>query len=148
MLCVIGKTFLLRDKLKEINEAKKVFNSINDFTAVADSYYLNKGLFDLYDNNLGLAENNLFLALSSINDILPNNTQDDWWRFASVVFKLGHAKWLLNLLSRNNYDKILAPYYYAIAALEEKDPDKFLGTKAVEIRNAAKIVLEKIKALM
>ena len=145
LIVKLNLIFLLRDKLGEIKKAKEMFESIKVYNELKDSYYLNAALFDLYEKNVGLAEKNMNKALDFIGDKLPTNTQDDWWRFAAVTHQLGYDKWLLNNLEEKGYDKILSPYYVAIKALSIDDGPKYLSSKAVEIRDAAKIVLDKIK---
>jgi tetratricopeptide (TPR) repeat protein len=137
--------FLLRDKLNNIEEAKAIFDSLTKYKEVVDSYYLNSVLFNIYEKNVGLAEKNVYRAFNAIGDKLPLTTQDDWWRFAAVANKLGYNSWLLDCLEKKGYDKILAPYYVAITALSMDNESAYLGSKAMEIRNAAKIVLKKIK---
>ena len=145
LVAKLNLIFLLRDKLGEIKKSREMFESIKEYDELKDSYYLNAALFDLYDKNAGLAEKNLINALDYIGEKLPLNTQDDWWRFAAVTHKLGYNQWLLNNLEEKGYDKILSPYYVAIKSFSIDESSKYLNSKAVEIRDAAKIVLNKIK---
>jgi tetratricopeptide (TPR) repeat protein len=140
--------FLYRDKLQRTKEAKDLFESIEIEKGVEDSHCINEALFALYDRNEGIAALHLQKALSVIKDKLPNKTQDDWWRFAAIVHQLGYGNWLLTQLEINQFDIILAPYYVAIKALSEKNSEGYLNSKAVEIRESARLVLEKIKAVL
>ena len=85
--------FLYRDKFNRINEAEKLFNTLKIEEKFEDSYWLNKTLFELYKQNKGVAKEYLLNALEKIKEQLPQNTQDDWWRFGAVASKLGYGKW-------------------------------------------------------
>lgn len=137
--------FLYRDKLNELKKAQHYFDELEIIPEVEDSYWLNKSLFDLYDRNEGIAKENLEKALNKLEKTLPINTQDDWWRFGAVVIKLGYGNWFLSILEENGFDTILAPYYVAIKALTEKDSEGYLNSKAVEIRDPARKIMEIMK---
>lgn len=134
--------FLYRDKMNRVNEAKELFDTIAFSEELADTYYLNKALFALYNKNEGTAKECIDKAFEKIIDQLPFNTQDDWWRFGAVVTKLGYAPWFLQIMEDNGFDTILGPYYLAIKALQSADRQGVLNTKATEIREAAITILE------
>ncbi len=137
--------FLYRDKMNKLVESENYFNKLKIDKVVEDSYWLNKSLFELYKRNEGIAKENLEKAFEQIHNSLPENTQDDWWRFGAVVVKLGYGNWLLSILEENGFDTILAPYYVAIKALTEKDSEGYLNSKAVEIRDPARKIMEIMK---
>lgn len=137
--------FLYRDKMNKSLEAEKLFNEFKINEEIEDSYWLNKSLFDLYKKNEGIAKDFLIKALDKIDDKLPTNTQDDWWRFGAVVAKLGYGNWFLQILEENGFDIILAPYYVAIKAMSEKNSEGYLNSKAVEIREPARKIMEIMK---
>jgi tetratricopeptide (TPR) repeat protein len=137
--------FLYRDKLNQIKKAEELFETIEKIEEVEDSIFLHKTLFELYRRNEGTATHYFDQALEKINDRLPPLSQDDWWRFGTVVSKLGYADWLLERMKDKGFDKILVPYYIAIKAMNEKEPEKFLNSKAVEIREPAKLLIERMK---
>jgi hypothetical protein len=83
--------------------------------------------------------------LKKIDNKLPHNTQDDWLCFGAIVTKLSYGNWLLNILEGNGFDIILAPYYVAIKALTEKDTEGYLNSKALEIREPARKIIEIMK---
>lgn len=138
----INLIFLLRDKMNRVVEAEDIFNSVVINDDFEDSYWLNKSLFDLYKKNEGYAKDSFTKALDKIESTLPESTQDDWWRFGAVVVKLGYGNWLLAILEEKGYDIILSPYYVAIKAMTEKDADGYLNSKAVEIREPARKLIE------
>lgn len=138
--------FLLRDKLNNYTEAEIIFNTIKDIREVVDSYWLNKTLFELYKQNKGIANDYILKALEKIKDLLPQNTQDDWWRFGAVASKLGYGKWFTDILEEKGFDIVLSPYYVAIKAMNEKDTDGYLNSKAVEIREPARKIMEIMKS--
>ncbi|PQJ80754.1 tetratricopeptide repeat protein [Polaribacter porphyrae] len=137
--------FLYRDKMNKQKEAEELFSTLIINKDLKDSYWLNKSLFELYKKNQGTASEFLLKALNIINNKLPTNTQDDWFRFAGVTLKQGFGKWLLEILKENDFDIILAPYYVAIKAILEKDTEGYLNSKALEIREPAKKIVEIIQ---
>lgn len=137
--------FLYRDNLNKLKEAKELFESITDDEKLKDSHFLNKALFAYYEKNAGIAKGFIVEALDEIDDFLPSNTQDDWWRAAATIVKLGFGTHLLQTLSENGYDVILRPYYVAIQALIRKNPDLFFNSIAAEVREPAKRILEMMR---
>ena len=141
----INLVFLYRDKMSRINDAEEVFNSIVMDETIADSYWLNKALFELYKRNEGIAKEYFEKALETIKDALPQNTQDDWWRFGAIVTKLGFGNWAVSILKEHGFDVVLSPYYVAIKAMNEKDTEGYLNSKALEIREPAIRLIEIMK---
>ena len=138
--------FLFRDKLNKHKEAEDVFNTINNLREAKDSYWLNKTLFELYKHNKGIATEFVVKSLETIEAQLPQNTQDDWWRFGAVANKLGFGKWFTEILEDKGFDVILAPYYVALKAMTEKNTEGYLNSKAVEIREPARKIMEIMKS--
>jgi tetratricopeptide (TPR) repeat protein len=134
--------FLYRDKLNKINEAQEIFDKILIEKELEDSHWLNKTLFDLYDKNEGLAKESLNKALNCLKNELSYRTQDDWYRFAAVATKLGYGKWLLQMLEEKGFDIMLAPYFVAIKAINESDQEGYLNSKAIEVREPARKIIE------
>ncbi len=141
----INLIFLLRDKMNRIDEAEELFSTLHIADDFEDSYWLNKSLFDLYKKNEGVAKESLNKALAKIETGFPENTQDDWWRFGSIAVKLGYGNWLATILEECGYDIVLSPYYVAIKAMTEKNPEAYLISKAVEIREPARKLIEIMK---
>lgn len=141
----LNLVFLYRDKMNRMEDAKAIFKTLKPEGELVDSYWLNDALFAFYDQNIGIAKQSFQKALEQIHGELPDNTQDDWWRFAAVAHKLGHTQAILDTMKERGFDIQLRPYYVAIEALSVKNGDAFLKSKAVEIREAAALILEKIK---
>jgi tetratricopeptide (TPR) repeat protein len=137
--------FLYRDKLSKLKEAKQLFESIPDIEELRECYFLNKAIFAYYEKNAGIAKGFIIEALDEIDDSLPSNTQDDWWKAAATIVKLGYGTHFLQTLSENGYDVILRPYYVAIQALIRKNSDLFFNSIAAEVREPAKRILEMMK---
>jgi tetratricopeptide (TPR) repeat protein len=137
--------FLYRDKMNKYSEAEVLFNSIKPDTSMEDSYWLNKALFDLYKKNEGIAKDYFIKALYKIEDKLPENTRDDWWRFGAVVNKLKYNDWALSVMEETGHDVILSPFYVAIKAMNEKDTEGYLNSKALEIREPAMKIIDLMK---
>ena len=145
IIAKLNLVFLYRDKMGKIKEAEKIFETLPIEDGYQDSYWLNKTLFDLYARNEGMALDYLQKALDIINDNLPTNTQSDWFRFGAIVHKLGFTDWLLGHLEEKGYDKVLSPYSVALRAMKEPDSSAYLNSKAVEIREPARMIMEKMQ---
>ena len=137
--------FLYRDKLNRVKEAEELFDTIELGDNSIDSYWLNKSLFELYKRNEGIATDSLMKALEVVKNGFNENTQDDWWRFGGVVVKLGYGDWFLSILENNGFDIVLSPYYVAIKAMGEKEPEAYLNSKAVELREPARKLMKIMK---
>ncbi|MFV8327481.1 tetratricopeptide repeat protein [Flavobacterium sp. ZS1P14] len=134
--------FLYRDKMNKLAEAHEYFSKLEIDEMTADSYWLNKTLFELYKRNEGIAKEDLEKAFNKVEQSLPVSTQDDWWRFGAVVIKLGYGNWFLSILEAKGLETVLAPYYVAIKALSERDIEAYLNSRAVEIREPARKIME------
>jgi len=137
--------FLYRDKMDKLTEAYEYFSNLEIDEKAVDSYWLNKTLFELYKRNEGIAKEDIEKALNKVEQCLPLFTQDDWWRFGAVVIKLGYGDWFINILESKGLDTVLAPYYVAIKALTEKDIEGYLNSRAVEIREPARRIMDIMK---
>jgi len=140
--------FLFRDKLNQIEKAKNFFDTLTLEKSLEDSYYLHKTLFALYDCNEGIAYRELSKAFDTIEKKLPPDTQDDWMRFAAICINLNYGQWLQKSLQQSGHDIFLAPYFIAIKAINEDNPMGYLYSKAVEIREPAKKIIEMIRKYM
>ena len=158
--------FLYRDKLNEINKAKELFNEVDQEINKdknkknVSRYYLHKTLFELYNQNIGLATEHLLHAFEILEkeNKLSSIANEYWWmRFGYVVINLNYGSWLLAILEEKGYDVVLSPYYTAIQALEiekqdskngQKNAEIYLKNRAVEISEPARIIIEKIRKYM
>jgi len=159
-------TFLYRDKLSEMNKAKELFKEIeqeinnDENKKFLSRYYLNKTLFELHNQNKGLAKEDLlqaFAVLENENKILSMANEYWWRRFGSVVIELGYGSWLLAILEEKGYDIVLLPYYTAIQALEiekidskngKKESETYLKNRAVEVSEPARAIIKKMRNYM
>jgi len=159
--------FLYRDKLRKREKAVELFNSINEQEINQNEnrnstcrYYLNKAIFELYNQNKGIAKEHLlkaFEVLEKENELMTMAKKYWWVRFGYIVIELGYGSWLLEILKEKGYDVVLSPYYTAIQALEiEKQDNKkgkeeakiYFNNRAVEISEPAKEIVEKIRKYM
>ncbi|GHT04510.1 hypothetical protein AGMMS49525_10950 [Bacteroidia bacterium] len=155
--------FLYRDKLKEKKKAIEIFESIkeedvnqNEEKKFACRYYLHKTLFELYEQNKGIAKENLLRAFEVLEgeQKLSFIVNEEWWsRISSVVIDLDYGSWLLEIMKEKGYDVVLSPYYTAIQALEiekqnKEDAEIYLNNRAVEISETAREIIEKIRKYM
>lgn len=133
--------FLLRDKLNQQKDAMEMLGTIPEDLRIKDTHALHEALFAYYEQNLGNAKTHILSALEAIKDELPAETQDDWWRSAATIVKLGHGQHFVEILKETGYDIVLRPYYEAIRALLEKDPESHFNTIASEVREPARKIL-------
>ena len=166
ILCNFHLTFLYRDKLGNQTKAIGLFNEIkqeinkDENKGFVSRYHLHQALFELHNQNQGLAKD----YLSQAFEILENENKISsianvyWWtRFGSVVLDLGYGSWLLAILEEKGYDIELSPYYTAIQALEiekqeskngQKDAEVYLKNRAVEISEPARKIIDRMKKYM
>lgn len=134
--------FLLRDKLNQRKDAMEMLGTIPEDLRIKDTHALHEALFAYYEQNLGNAKTHILSALEAIKSEIPSNTQDNWWRSAATIVKLGHGQHFVEILKESGYDIVLRPYYEAIRALLEKDPESHFNTIAAEVREPARKILE------
>jgi len=85
---------------------------------------------------------------------LPKSKIVDWCSFAAICLNLNYGKWFLNILSEKGFDKILAPYFVAVQALETEQKENkekaeiYLKNRAIEISDPARMIIEKIRKYM
>jgi tetratricopeptide (TPR) repeat protein len=141
--------FLWRDKMNKIKEAKEFFNSFEKEENPSDSHYLVESSFAFYDKNIGVAESFLQKAINTIKDsALNKDTEDDWYKFATAIIKLGYGDSILKVFTQNEWSIIMRPFYVAIKALTNKDEELFLNSIAAEVREPAKIIMNLMKKYM
>ena len=118
---------------------------------------LQKTLFELYNQNRGLANEYLSQAFEALEKEgkISSMANDYWWtRFGSVVIDLNCGSWLLEFFEEQGYDVVLSPYYTAIQALEiekqdakngQKDAEIYLRNRVVEISEPARLICKKMR---
>jgi tetratricopeptide (TPR) repeat protein len=142
---------LYRDKLSQFIEAKELFNEIKNQIEPEDRRFLQEVLFELHNRNEGIAKDYLLQALQVIEKALPKSTINSWSYFAAICLELKYGEWLLKILSDGGFDKILAPFYVAIQAMEierqenAEQSDVYLNNRAVEIAEPAREIIKRIK---
>jgi Flp pilus assembly protein TadD len=145
---------LYRDKLNQFSEAKELFNEIKSQIEPKDERFLQEVLFELHNRNEGIAKEYLLQALHALQVIkkeLPKSTIGDWYYFAAICLDLGYGGWLLKILSDGGFDKILAPFYVAIQAMEierqenAEQSEVYLNNRAVEIAEPAREIIERMR---
>ena len=134
--------FLLRDKLGDIKEARRLFESNYDsLSEHKDVCFLQNALFALYDGNWGISKQCWNDALDFINGTLPEVSFDCWYRSVAVTQARGYGRALMELFEANNHDRQLRPLYEALKALEMGSAD-YLINIAEEVREPAKVIYE------
>ncbi|MFD0748562.1 tetratricopeptide repeat protein [Mucilaginibacter calamicampi] len=137
--------FLLRDKMDNLEEAKELFKRLKEGRELRDSYLLNKALFAYYDKNQGIAEKYLIEALEFVDETIPAQTIDDWYRAVAVIIKLNYGEGLLNIFQKTGYDITFKPLYVAIQAIVIYNDANFLNSVAVEVREPAEKIWKAIQ---
>jgi DNA-binding MarR family transcriptional regulator len=147
----LNLVMLYRDKLNQFAEARELFNEIKDQLKTEDGRFLQEVLFELHDRNEGIAKEYLLQALQAIEKALPKSAGSGWYYFAAICIDLKYGEWLLKILSDGGFDKILAPFYVAIQAMEierqenAEQSDVYLNNRAVEIAEPAREIIKRIK---
>lgn len=112
------------------------------FPADLNNYWLQKAIKQISENNFGTADENLSTALADLSGSFQTYEKEDWWRFSKMVIGGGHAKWLLEILKKNNIDSTMSPYYVAVESFTSDNPDKYFNSVPLEMREAAKELRE------
>ncbi len=132
----------------------------NENKSFVSHYYLNKTIFELDNQNKGLAKESLLQAFEVLEkeDKLAAAANQYWLiQFGSNIIKKECGPWLLAVLEEKGYDIVLSPYYTAIQALEierqnsknsKKDAEIYLKNRAVEISEPARTLIEKMRKYM
>lgn len=140
---------LYRDKMNEIDKAEALFEKIKYPEDQMDAYWIEKASFDLCRRNEGLATEHFNKALELFTDLsFSEETKVVWWKFAALALKKGYGQWLCIMLKQGGFDVLFAPYLVAIEAIESKKEETYLATKAFEVREVAKELINKIKGFM
>lgn len=139
---------LYRDRMNRLEEAKNIFDKVDRSSLTTEYFLLNRSIFDLYDSNIGSAKVYLRKALLKIKEGKIKNLQKDWQYFVGIALRLGYGQEVLNILNENDYKMMLRPYYVAIQSLLAKDSEAFLNSIAVEVREVAADLAERIKRFM
>jgi len=166
LLYIFHLTFLYRDKLNEMNKAIEIFKEIeqkinnDENKKFVSRYYLHKTLFELHNQNKGLAKGYLsqsFEVLEKENKIAFIANKYWWARFGSVVLDLGCGSWFSNILEEKGYNTVLSPYYTAIHSLEiekqdskngKEEAETYLKNRAIEISEPAREIINTIRKYM
>ena len=137
--------FLLRDILQETKEAENIFKAIDkDKEEFIDTHHLHESLFHIYDNNYGLAESSLSLAIEKLDYKMPVNTFDDWCRYVAIAVDQGFGENVIQLFTDKEIKVFMRPYFEAAVALQNKDDYHFQDI-AAELRETAQEIYEYMK---
>jgi hypothetical protein len=112
----------------------------------------NNGLLNaikaMQDKNFGIASNAIAEYFGHDSKFNYKSAATDLSQFAAIVVMLGYGHEVLSTLEKTGHNIILRPYYEAIKALGEKDSMAYLNSVAVEVREPAAMIMEKIKRYM
>ena len=135
--------FLYRDRMGDVEKAKLYFNKIEKKEKFEYIIHIQNSLFAMHDKNLGVAAIELEGALKITSNELPLEFQYIWWCFAATSHNLGYSHEVLTTMEKTGHNIVLRPFYEAIKTLAEGTKD-YLNSVAVEVREPAKSILEKI----
>lgn len=137
--------FLIRDSLGDMARAKMLFAELRQPDQWKDSQALHRALFACYEDNWGLASAALLDALSIIEfGAFPKNSEDDWFRTSAVMIKLGFAPKLLALLTEQDCNTRMMPWFAALDAHQAGD-NQLLLNYPPEVRPAAEQIYDQIE---
>ncbi len=145
LMPMLNRIFLLRDFLGDTSAAKEIFDDLppKHEGELGDTRLLHQALFAAYQQNRGIAAEQLGQALDLVSDGLPVNTTDDWIRAAAVFLHLDLGDWLADVLQSRGDDLRLRPFYEAIRAHAVGNRKALLNV-AVEVRTTAEWFFDQI----
>jgi DNA-binding transcriptional regulator GbsR (MarR family) len=110
-----------------------------------DKYSLREGVISYQNQNLGIAKKHISEALQEVKSEFKKLSQDDWWRYGAAIIKLGYGQHFINVLKETGNHIVLRPFYEALRAMLEKDPEAHFNLVASEVREPARKILEFMK---
>ena len=117
---------------------------MRDPTAGPDTQHLHRALFAAYDDNWGVAADELRQVLAETDGRLPPETRDDWFRASAVLLHLGFGERLVALLTDAAADVNLLPWFAAVDAHYHGDR-RHLGNIPLEARSSAEQIYDEIE---
>ncbi len=134
---------LLRDIRGEFAEAHVLLAELRQPDVVRDTQALHEALFAAYEDHWEQSAAAIRSALSLINDRLPPDTRDDWFRASAVLLHLGFGERLVALLEQSGADVTLLPWFAAVRAHALGDRRHLLNLP-VEARPSAEQIFDEI----
>lgn len=137
---------LYRDYMNRVDEARAIFEAIPRTEEDTTEYKLEQVLFYIQANLLEDADK----VLSTIIAKLRNTPELGSFpiyirRFYCICLRYNCGEWLLQEFDKMGMSEDLAPEYHAIKALVSKNPNAYLDTVALEIREISKSIISQIK---
>ena len=139
----LNLVFLLRDHVGDFEAARRLLNTLSDKNACLDTQHLHAALFAAYEDNWGIATEELIRALREVGGELPANTRDDWYRASAVLLHLGFGVKLVELLEQEGADVEMMPWFEAVRAHVEGDR-RYLRNIPAEARPVAEKIFDEI----
>lgn len=136
---------LYRDYMGRVSEANDIFKSIVVSEEQQTEYELEQVLFNIQASLMDDAEKVLKKCIGRIKSepdfsALPITFN----RFYTICLMYGCGEWLLRVFDQMGLKEDLAPDYHAIKALLTLNPDAYLDTVAMEIREISKKIIAQI----
>ena len=125
-------------------EARQLLQEVRDPTDCPDTQHLHRALFAAYDDNWGVAADELRQALAETDGRLPPQTREDWFRASAVLLHLGFGERLVALLTDAAADVNLLPWFAAVDAHHHGDR-RHLGNIPLEARSSAEQIYDEIE---
>jgi tetratricopeptide (TPR) repeat protein len=135
---------LYRDYMNRTDEAKKIFEGF-ELTNNNTEYELEKILFLIHDRMMDEASKLFSVLMERMKEEsgFPKYS-DAFIRFYSICIRGGRGQWLLDELDLLNLREELAPDYHAIAAIVSNNPEAYLDTVALEIREISMTIVSRM----
>lgn len=135
---------LYRDYMNRVDDAKKLFEGF-ELTNNNTEYELEKILFLIHDSLMDEARKLFSILMERLREesSFPKYS-DAFIRFYSSCIRCGKGQWLLEELDILNLREELAPDYHAIAAIVSNNPEAYLDTVALEIREISMTIVSRM----
>ncbi|SOD98409.1 ATP-binding protein [Spirosoma fluviale] len=131
----ISYIYLLRDKLKLINESKLIFDELKKRKPLAVEVLLHEATFAEIEKEFDYATECWKRAISLYGD-LPEH-QGHFYRSMGLTVQYGFDREMLKIFKNEGHDRIFRPFYEAIKALTLNSEEYLKNEVAAEVREIA-----------
>lgn len=131
---------LYRDYMNREQDALDIFDAIQQTKDNWAECQMERVLFSLQTGRRNDAETILESMMSQVND--KSELPAHIFRFYIICLRGGNGEWLLQEYEKMGLREELAPDYHAIVAILSDNPDAYLDTIAMEIREISKSIMK------
>ncbi|MEZ0483546.1 tetratricopeptide repeat protein [Fibrella aquatica] len=130
--------FLLGNRLDRIEEAKAVWQSIDDESSYKSEKQFLRVLLSVWDGDKPAFQQLLREALAEKGDKqLEHMEADDWQQTMAIAVRAGYGEMVLTIFRETGHQLMWRPFYEAIKALTLNSQDYLKTEVAAEVRDIA-----------